>query len=280
MLVIRNIRVRSLTPHNLQVAWEIEPTSEDPLDYDFRILRSEAQEGPYVYITESFSDKYLFLDNMVDIETRASRRWYYEIEVTHRAFGREETHGPVARIAEPDVIAMEIQRQHNLVYRKVCGRKSWLFPARTFGQRCSSCWDPVEKRTTTSRCLECYGTGFVRGYHNPVEIFSQFDPTPSTALADFARQETMKGQTAHTGSYPEVKPGDMIVEAENTRWVVRVVGGPERARARLRQDMVLDQLPLGDVGFEVPVDFALLMEETFLDPFHFQPRKTLGEGIV
>jgi len=73
----------------LQVAWEVENTSEDLLDYDFRIQRSESGEGPFTYITEPFCDKYSFVDSIVDIETRANRVWYYRVEATVRYDGRE-----------------------------------------------------------------------------------------------------------------------------------------------------------------------------------------------
>lgn len=278
MIRVTNIRVRSLTPHNLQVAWEVENTSEDLLDYDFRIQRSESAEGPFTYVTDAFCDKYQFVDSIVDVETRSNRVWYYRVEATRRSTGYSEVFGPSSREPAPDNIALELQRQANQMYQLISGRRCWLFPLRTFGQRCR-CFDPEFGSTTKSQCRDCYGTGFARGYLDPIEVYVQFDPTPTSVTTGLARTETMKGQTAHLGSYPDVLPGALLVEPENIRWIVRSATGPERYRARTRQDLVLDEVPLGAIEYQVPLNLDDLMSQEFGNPFMFAPITSLGEDI-
>lgn len=280
MLVVRNIHVRSLTPRVLYVSWEIEPTFDDVLDYDFRVMRSESPHGPFDYITEKFVDKFLFIDSSVDVETRGNRIWFYKIEITRRSTDEVLLSHPRSQSPDETLIARELRRQAMLIYSRASGRRCWLFPVRTFGQRCTYCYDPIMKQQTRSRCPQCYDTTYVRGYFDPIEIHAQFEPTPKRMTGDLVRIEKMTGQLAFMGCYPEVKPLDLLVEAENTRWVVREIHPNEMARTIVRQKLVMDEVEKGSIQFELPVKVADLMNTAFSDPFQFDPRRTLGEGIT
>lgn len=280
MLELYRIRVRSLTPRHLEVSWEVQSLFEDPLDYTMRVMRAEAEEGPYDYVSDAFEDKYLYIDSRVDLETRQHRRWYYKIEVTKKSDSSTAVFGPSDRAPRADLVATELRRQAQLRYQKISGRQCWLFPVRTFGQRCPTCYDRETGESQRSNCPTCYNTTYSRGYHTPVEIWAQFEPTPVKAdAAGGVRREANTGGLVHIGYYPRAKKGDLIVEPENRRWIVDAVGNSERLRAVVRQDLYVMELELGDVRFEVPVNFAELHSSDFANPFFFQPQKSLGEMV-
>lgn len=280
MILVRNIRVRSLDTGRLYISWEIGNTFEDVLDYDFRIQRSESPEGPWDTLTETFVDKYQFVDNRVDVMTRKHRQWFYRIEAVNRRTSESALFGPSHRSPRPDLIAIEQRRQAALMLRTVMGRRAWLFPVRTFGQQCTSCYDPVTHQRAGAQCRECYGTTFSRGYMDPIEVWVQFEPTPKTSVTtDSERTEETPIARAHVAYYPEVKPNDLLVEAENRRWEVASVEAPERLRAPVRQDLTLTELNAGDPAFDVPLDVQDLLTSDFANPFNFRPSRDV-EGRV
>jgi hypothetical protein len=280
VLVLGNIRVRSLTPRHLEVSWEVTSPFEDALDYTIRVMRSESEEGPYDYVSDAFEDKYLYIDSRVDLETRQHRRWYYKLEVTRKSSRAVALYGPSDRAPRADLVATELRRQAQLRFQKVAGRQCWLFPIRTFGQRCPTCYDRVTQDSQRTNCPTCYNTTYARGFHTPIEVWMQFEPTAVKAdAAGGVRREANTSALAHMGYYPRVKKGDLLVEPENRRWIVDTVGNGERLRAIVRQDVYLMEIELGDVRFEVPVNYAALHTSDFANPFFFQPRMSPGEKV-
>ncbi len=279
MLKVINIRVGSVTTFHTLVTWKIENTFDDPLDYDMRVMRSESQGGPFDYVSQPFVDKYQFVDSIADLETRAHRLLWYMIEVTERKSGLKEVYGPAGLTGAADPIATEMRRQAMLILQQAAGRRCWLFPVRTFGKRCPECYDPVTDQQTKTRCKVCYDTTWVRGYLDPIEVWVQFEPTPKQMASNQIRVEKMQNQKAMCGYYPEIKPLDMLVEAENRRWLVQTLIAPERLRAPVRQLLTLDEIELGHINYEVPVKFDELLQQDNANPWLFHPSRTLGLGI-
>jgi hypothetical protein len=279
LLKVINIRVGGMVPFHTLVTWKTENSFDDPLDFDMRMMRSESQGGPFEYVSQPFVDKYQYIDGIADLETRAHRLLWYQIEVTERKTGTKAVYGPAGLSAPPDLQAMEMRRQAMLIYQTVAGRRCWLFPVRTFGQRCKNCYDPVTDQPVKTRCLTCYDTTWTRGYMDPIEVWVQFEPTPKQMASNLIRVEKMQGQKALCGYYPEIKPLDMLVEPENRRWIVQNVVSPERLRSPVRQQLTLDEIELGHVNYEVPLNVADLLQQDNANPWLFHPSRSLGLGI-
>ena len=175
-LEITKLLVRSLDVDRNEVTWEIGDTTEDVLDYTFTVLRSESPEGPFDAVTAAFEDRYIFVDARIPGGDRFRQLWY-RLRVTHKATATAVDSAAVCREADPDLIATYIRRHEMTLFTQVTGRKCWLFKARTFGPRCPSCFDRVSQKRTRSGCMDCWGKGFLRGYHNPIEVWVQIDPS-------------------------------------------------------------------------------------------------------
>ncbi len=261
MINVTKITVRSFNLDHLDIFWEISPIAGPPegsdrpheiYDYDFYISRSDAGAGPYHQLGGPFRDVYHFRD----ITTELLHKWrqhFYKIKVVHRSSGEEREFGPASSFEpEPDLIAAEIIRQEDMLFREFVGRKCILYPARTFGPACS-CYDPFTGRRTRSSCKLCFGTGWLQGFMSPVEVFVQIDPFPKTSENSSLQERQPGNTTARMISFPPVSPRDILIESENRRWKVVSVTPTQRLRATVRQEMVVHEIPKGDIEFALPV---------------------------
>lgn len=264
MLKITSLNVRSMSLDHLDLFWEVSHSpgpSRDVvpefLDYDFYVLRSgDTAMGPFEVVAGPLRDQYMLRDPVVETLNK-HRQYYYKIRIVHRPTGNSEEFGPVGSGLPPqDLIASEVTRQEDLLFRELVGRKCWLFKARTFGPRCS-CWDPVLSRVTRAAHLPCFGTGFLSGYHAPIEIYVQIDPpgklSQPTSFQEMQPQDT-QGRMI---SFPPVNPKDILVESENKRWRVGRVTQTERLRSSLRQEFALHMIPMGDIEYQLPMNVDL-----------------------
>ena len=255
VLHIQKLRVRSLDVAQMEVTWETDDASVDVLDYTFQVLRSESSEGPFEPITQEFEDRYIFVDRRVPSSLRYRQLWY-KLRVKRKSTSETSDFGPETQQAEPDLIAQTIRRLEQTAFTQVIGRCCWLFPRRTFGARCSSCWDSGLSARKRSNCLECYDTSFLRGFLNPIEVWVQIDPAAKATQL----QPYQKGQEQLTAArmtfYPVVKPGDVITEAENLRWRVVGVSTTERLRATIKQELQLRAIMPSDIENRLPINLV------------------------
>jgi len=261
MLNITKLWVRSFDVDHLDVFWEIsalrgpssDTTPHEIFDYEFYVLRSEAGMGPYDQVGGPLRDTYRFRDPRVSL-LHKWRQYFYKIRVIHRPSGEEREFGPTASLeAEPDLIAADIIRQEDMLFREFIGRRSWLFPARTFGPHCS-CYDSTLNRITRSNHLPCFGTGWLGGYLSPVEVFIQFDPNPKQTALPPTGEVLPSNTNARCSSFPPMNPRDILIEAENRRWRVVSVTPTQRLRAVVHQEIQLHEIPRSDIEYSLPLN--------------------------
>lgn len=252
---VKNIRVRSLSVDYAVVSWEIENTTEDVLDYTFQVLRSEAAMGPFDPISTELEDSYIFVDNNIKV-ANAFRQTHYKIRVKRKSDGETQDFGPTDRDPPPDLTATEIRKHINLLMREFVGRRCWILPVRTFGQRCT-CFDNRLKQRTRSGCRLCYDTGFVRGYHHPIESWIQFDPSANANQQTNVGELQQQNTTVRLGYFPPVKPKDVVIEPENVRWRVALVSTTQRLRAIVHQEVQVHRIPPTDIEYALNIDMSV-----------------------
>ena len=265
MIEVINLKVRSLDMAYNEVSWQIKDTSEDIFDYDFQVLRSEAMAGPYDTISIPFQDQYVFRDKHVP-RMHQFRSLYYLVRVTNRLTGATYDAGPASQTPEEDLYTLEIRRHLATLYREFTGRKCWLLPIRTFGQRCPGCWDPVLFKRKRAGCMICFDTGFARGYHHPIEVWAAI--STGTPMAE---QNTNVGtlQQINTSARIAVvgaKPRDLLIEGENHRWRVVQVGETEHGRASVLFELQLHRIPPSDIEYSIPLELGVPLRDVELTP--------------
>jgi len=274
MIQVTKFYARSFDLDHMDLFWELAdflPATDDILTYTFQVLRSESPHGPWTSISVPLKDIYHFRDTGPAL-LHTWRHLFYLLRITHQPTSEVTDVGPTTQDGEPDLIAMEITRQEDVLFRELIGRKCWLFPVRTFGPKCI-CYDRVTSRRTKSNCLTCFDTGYLGGYFSPIECFIQIDPATNTPTMGPHGEAHNQDTSGRLISFPPIKPKDILVEAENKRWVVFAVNHTQRLRAAVHQELSLHLLPVGDVAYKLPVnvDVATLSpaaERNFTNPQH------------
>lgn len=261
MLKLSNIRVRAFDIGYLAIAWDIEPCFESVGDYEFQILRAEAEFGPYVAVTPWFRNRTQVRDGSVKNWRSFYTRIYYRVVVRQRTDTTNTAAYPELGGAKlgalPDLVALEMARQVNLTLKEFSGRQVWVFPRRRTGERCTTCIDPVRQRKTQSACRNCYDVGIVGGYDTPVQVWGQIlspdEQTRHTTVGSIETQDSL----LRLGNYPELGAGDLVVEAENLRWRVgERIAKDRKARALVKQNAPIHLVEKSDIEYFVPVNLA------------------------
>lgn len=263
-LELKDVRVRSLDLDFHELTWKLEDTSEDVLDYSFQVLRSESPNGPFDELSIQFDDRYVFIDNVIQVANKW-RKYYYLVRVFHKASGEFKDFGPVSKEPDADIVARELRRHMFLLFREFAGRRCWILPARTFGKRCD-CWNAALQKRTRSGCLLCFDTGWIRGYMSPIETWIQFDPSANSNQYTNVGKQQQQNTTARFAYYPQVKPEDLVIEGENRRWKILSVTGTEQGRAVVHQEVQLHEVPPKDIEFRVPLNLGVALKDLWLNP--------------
>ena len=263
-LTIKDFRVRSLDQDFNELSWKVADAQADVLDYTFQVLRSESPEGPYDNLGVAFEDRYLFIDNTIKVEHRW-RKYFYKLRVTRKADDTFEDVGPVTKDPDADLIALELRRHMQLLFKEYAGRRCWILPVRTFGQRCS-CWNATLQKSNRSGCVTCFDTSFVRGYMSPIESWIQIEPNAKTEQNTAVGAQQQSNTTARLAWYPPLKPRDVIIEGENRRWRVVTVAQTEHGRAPVHQEVQLHEIPAKDVEFKIPLELDKALKDFWFGP--------------
>lgn len=264
-LELEDLKVTSLDIDFHEVTWRVKPTTEDVLDYTFQVLRSESPEGPWDALAPPFQDRYTFIDNALQVANRW-RMYNYLIRVANRETGETRDFGPTAHEPEPDLLAVELRRHIRILMREFAGRRCIILPVRTFGQRCPSCWSVKLQKVTRSGCITCFGTGYARGYLYPIETYVQIDPSSKSQQHTNVGETQQDNTTMRLGFYPNVKPGDLLIEAENIRWRITEQTQTEHSRAAVHQEVKLHRIPEKDIEFSIPVRFVDAVKNLYITP--------------
>lgn len=262
MLDLKNVQVRSLELSRMYITWETD-TTEDPQDFDFYVERSSSPGGPWTTLSPvPLVDTYIFVDSQPGL-LHTWNQLYYRIRVEKRGTDQEAHYPnvPVRLQARPPLDALEMARQELQMLKELTGRKVWLLKRRTFGARCPECWDRFSLKKTKSNCRTCWSTGWMGGYHKPLEFYCQIDPSADASQILGGPGETQqKNTTARTIFFPPIDPRDLLVEAENKRWRVHSRTYTERARSPVKQELQLHRIPEGDMEFAIPINVDILTE--------------------
>jgi hypothetical protein len=263
-LDVKDFKVRSLDADFNELSWKVGDSRESALDYQFFVLRSESPEGPFDFLGTPFSDRYIFIDNAIKADHRW-RKYFYKLRVVHIPSGDTKDFGPFTKEPDADLIALELRRHMQLLFREFNGRRCFVLPVRTFGQRCE-CWNDALQKKNRSGCPLCYDTGFVRGYLSPIESWVQIEPSPKSEQNTVVGAQQQSNTTAKLAWYPPLKPRDLIIEPENRRWRVISVVSTEHGRAPIHQEVQLHEIPQKDIEFKIPLELDTALKDLWLAP--------------
>src|SRR5262249_24372801 len=123
-LSVVDLKVRSLDLDFHELSWRVEDTTIDVLDFTFQVLRSESPSVPFDASSVPFEDRYVFIDNVLQVAHRW-RTYFYLLRVTHKPTGTLVDVGPVSKAPDADLLAKEIRRLMQFLFREFAGRRCW-----------------------------------------------------------------------------------------------------------------------------------------------------------
>lgn len=260
MISFRDIKVVSFSREYFDVYWEIAPTTDDLQEWQFFVERSEAGASGYEVLAGPLVDQFYLRDNSVHTRNE-SRTWFYRVRAYHPREGYELISG-VADIGGPaDLLAEEVIRVETIVWKEYAGTALWLFPRRTFGQKCPNCYDSVLGKSTMADCEVCWGTDYSGGYHRPVKTWGQVQPT---ALQDEHSVEDHRqpfGGSLTCPPSPTIRPGDLVITSNNSRFKVTAQNSTQRLGVDVRQIITLFKVEPGAVEDKIPLSVDAAVEE-------------------
>lgn len=275
MITVTKFYARSFDLDSTDIFWEIANFVGNIRQFEFMLLRSESSGGPWESLSDPFEDRYYFRD-VTPPKMHKWRTLFYLLRIKDKTTNEILDIGPTSQAAEPDLIALEINRQEDMLFREYIGRTCFLFPVRTFGAYCV-CFDRVSGVRTKSNCLNCYDTGFLGGYLSPIQCYVQFDPSGQQEVPTTMRAKQHNKTSARLISFPQIKPKDILVEVENVRWKVDSMTPTQRLRSIVHQELVLTEVDKGDIEYKIPINIEDLKslqpaaERNFTNPQHNDP---------
>lgn len=124
------------------------------------------------------------------------------------------------------LIAKEINRKENLRFEKLIGMPAKVLKRKNFGELCTHCVDKLTGSVTNSSCLICYGTRFVGGYYNPVDVYMEIVGLPvEKIISEFGTTEVKVAQLRFTNEILLDKQDVIVDTVNNNRW--KIAGQPE-----------------------------------------------------
>jgi hypothetical protein len=259
----------------LEVLWEVKPTTEDLQEYQFYVERSEAEGGPWLQVAGPMVDQYRFRDNSVPQITTNARTMFYRVKVVHSPSGSILYSDLFDQEGDISLHAQEMVRLERILFEEFVAVHCWIFPRRTFGQKCPNCYDAVMEKIVDDQCPTCWATGFSGGYHYPVSFWAQIDAPEQAEQVTLDDHRRVLYYQLRAGPSPSIKPMDLVIDYQNRRFRVVSVSGTARLGVTVRQEVRLVQIQRGSIEDKIPlkVDVASVKrfpERVFTNPHCLQ----------
>lgn len=235
------------------LAWKI---PSDWGDCTFNVYRSLSDAGPFEKVNTSPLSGFIFDDT----ESRKFSKYhpdFYVVEaILHDKGGALLRSKPISWVRKQsrwvELRSLEIQRRLWLMLRKFMGVETLVLKRRTFGKRCSTCWDPINLKVTNDRCPECYGVGWSGGYLPAYPTLIQYDATVNNTEVSVTGRNEPSVLTGLTVSFPEIDDWDLIYRVKDRRaYRVDKVLNTELMTATVSQRMQLIELPKNYIEYRL-----------------------------
>lgn len=249
-------QVLPVYPDHIYIQWTVEDKASALHSVD--ILRSQSPSGPFSVIATVDSTEYNYQDSEPNLLGLTRSYWY--IIKANSSFNVNEYVLSEPKTAEYELkghrakIARKARRDLKIQLERLNGVPIIILKRRTFGPRCTQCYNPTTNDVMFSQCNTCYGTTYVDGYHDPIYTHGKMDPTvvQESIGASGPNEMAMTGLTIT--EYPVVEINDIIIEAKtNRRFKVMRRISSESSRVLVHQDLQISELSRAGIEYNIPV---------------------------
>jgi hypothetical protein len=178
------------------------------------------------------------------------KRWYYKITDSD---GTLLTPSAIyTHKNETEKIVKEILRRKRIAF-KFIKRDLVLLKRKTWGTRCSSCWDDTLMRSTNHECTTCKGTGWIGGYFTPMHFDGMLTPAPNFKQVQMFGDWKTSDCLMTVLDYPIIEDKDIIVDDKGNRWIVISVRPIEKLGYLIEQQVQLGLIVYGDPIYDISI---------------------------
>lgn len=183
----------------------------------FNVYKAQTEDGTYTKLNQALIDvgTNFFKDKTTEDYSKINKGWYI-IEAVLSS-GKRIQSDPITwgneRTSWVEIRAQEIQRREWLLLNKFVGMEVYVFRRRTYGQRCTNCWNYDLQKVTKDKCTVCMGTSFEGGYFPAIKTLIQFEPNPNEVQLTYFGKWEINEMYAWTIAFPHVKQRDLIYRA-------------------------------------------------------------------
>lgn len=180
---------------------------------------------------------------------------YYKVEVTlpdgRSIVSRTYTWENV-RTNFVEIRAVEIRRRESLLLDKFTGISTLVFRRKTFGKRCTECWDTRTERCIKDNCQTCLGTSFEGGYFEGFPTKVQYNPTPNDAVLGYQGVVEANEIPAWTIDKPTINVFDLVLRVPDSKlYRASQVQSTELQTITVRQMLTLTEMGKDSVEYQL-----------------------------
>jgi hypothetical protein len=182
-----------------------------------------------------------------------ARQYYYRIRaasVTGKGY-RDST--PFIMEHDSDNIAMELVRKKNTFLTVRGGISTAVLVKKTWGAKCSRCWNLQRMQAEDPDCPDCLGTGFSGGYMNPVYIPALFNP-PKKVVIDSGLQHEPYNIYIELANCPLLEKFDVVVDRkQNLRYHIEEINTSTHRMHPIAQIARLNRLDENSIVYSLRI---------------------------
>lgn len=249
----RNINVVRVAEGVTTVRWILNPTDFPMDDVVFEVFRSNSPAGPwdilgvveqgarFEYTDYNAPGDYVF------------RTFYYIVRIVSLS-GKGYRDGEPALVQhDPDNIALDLVRKKNVFLTVKGGIALAVLIRKTWGAKCSRCWNQQRNAPNDPDCPNCLGTGYPGGYFNPVLIPGLFNP-PKKVVINAGIPYKPYNVYIEVSNDPVLDSGDVVVDRRlNIRFKIEQISITTHRGYYVSQVALLNRLDSNSPVYRIPV---------------------------
>ncbi len=251
-----SICVAQQTSRSQIIGWQFYPFGvKAPSDAIVEIHRSSVENDGFSLVGRVPANQGWYQDESVDVYDRWELPNYKLVLIVD---GETIEYPPTRVNGSTDVVARTLTK-HVETYLKLAGIPVLVYQYLSNGDRCPDCWDAILQQPVTSNCDSCFGTGFLKGYHFPIQTLAVMGVEGKQNIVAERIEQELTIEMLFS-NYPVLRPSDVIYEIDTgKRYRVQQVLPVEKHRALINQSAVGYALQTTDAEHDIPIpDFTKL----------------------
>ena len=213
MIRFEDFKLNQFTPGKMGLTWK---AIGDLNKYSILVERSGGPEGPFDILTPiPLVNTFGFIDTTFNRDS-IYRNVYYRLSATNKNTNEVNYSAVINNIQDSmSYIGKYVAMEDKILLERFIGTKCLLFIRKTFGTRCTNCYDPTRGKAITENCEVCWNTTFVDGFFSPIKIHIHIDPRIKAVSKNEYGKNEKKDIESWMSCFPIISPGDFLVEVEN-----------------------------------------------------------------